>query len=74
MDFELNDLVLCAANGNMEHDFIGRIEKKYENSAMVTIMERHAEDHWNAIDLAGRAIISFSKMEAVGNQEQAEIA
>ncbi|ETW67729.1 hypothetical protein N577_010815 [Lacticaseibacillus rhamnosus 2166] len=35
--------VLCQANGNMEYDFIGRIEKCYENSALVTILDYDPE-------------------------------
>ena len=55
--------VLCQANGNMEYDFIGRIEKCYENSALVTILDYDPRDKFNVQDLVGRTVIAFKRMK-----------
>ncbi len=55
--------VLCQANGNMEYDFIGRIEKWYENSALVTILDYDPRDKFNVQDLVGRTVIAFKRMK-----------
>ncbi|WP_179395835.1 hypothetical protein [Lacticaseibacillus absianus] len=51
-------VVKCRPNGNMEHPFIGVIEKCYENSALVTIDEFDPADRMNARELLYRTIIS----------------
>ncbi|QVI34191.1 hypothetical protein KG086_10390 [Lacticaseibacillus chiayiensis] len=55
--------VLCQANGNMEHAFIGRIEKCYENAALVKILDYDPHDRFNVQDLIGRTVIAFNRMK-----------
>ena len=56
-------VVLCRANGNMEHDFVGRIQKCYENSALVEILDYAPQDQVNVQDLIGRTVIAFNRMK-----------
>ena len=41
---EVGDKVKCKKFGSLKHDFIGSVEKKYENSAVVAILEHDNED------------------------------
>ena len=64
-------IVLCQANGNMEHAFIGRIEKCYENAAMVTILDYAPQDRVNVQDLIGKTVIAFSQMKQSASERLA---
>ncbi|MCI1987423.1 MAG: hypothetical protein LKJ69_12640 [Lactobacillus sp.] len=55
-------IVSCLANGNMEHPFVGQIEKHYERSALVKILAHHPKDKLNARELLQRVVISFDTM------------
>ncbi len=67
MDVQIGNTVRCKANGNMEADFSGVIEKVYENSALVNITDYDAKtDSMNIQDLQNKAVISFGKMKLVG--------
>ena len=66
MDNQVGNTVRCKANGNMEADFSGVIEKVYENSALVNITDYDAKtDSMNIQDLQNKAVISFGKMKLV---------
>ncbi|MFD0898490.1 DUF2187 domain-containing protein [Loigolactobacillus binensis] len=66
MDIQIGNTVRCKANGNMEADFSGVIEKVYENSALVNITDYDAKtDSMNIQDLQNKAVISFGKMKLV---------
>lgn len=55
-------VVRCQANGNMEHEFIGTVVKRYENSAWVTIDEFDPRDQMNARDLLFQSVIALKRM------------
>lgn len=66
MDIQVGNTVRCKANGNMEADFSGVIEKVYENSALVNITDYDAKtDSMNIQDLQNKAVISLGKMKLV---------
>lgn len=65
-------IVACAANGNMEHDFIGQVVKVYENSALVQILEHHADDCMNARELLHQVVISLRQMTVMTPGRPAE--
>lgn len=62
MQITCEAIVRCRANGNMEHDFVGRVVKVYEHSALVAILEHHVEDAMNARELLDQAVISLKQM------------
>lgn len=55
-------VVRCQANGNMEHEFIGTVVKRYENAALVTIDEFSPKDRMNARDLLFQTVIALKRM------------
>ncbi|KRN88503.1 hypothetical protein [Ligilactobacillus ceti] len=61
--FEIGDAVKCEKFASLKHDFVGVIEKTYENSAMVMITEFDAEDENIVSDFHEHAIVSFQKMK-----------
>ena len=44
-NFQIGDRVACDKFASMSHDFVGSIEKIYENSAVVEIIEHHKDDN-----------------------------
>lgn len=58
-------IVRCEPNGNMAHPFTGKVEKVYENSALVRILEYHDKDRMNARELLYAAIISKRAMAII---------
>lgn len=60
---QLNDIVHCQPNGNLLRPFIGKVEKIYERSAMVTVTEYHRDDHWKVVELTGRVIVALNRMQ-----------
>ncbi|KZL41780.1 hypothetical protein [Secundilactobacillus collinoides] len=62
---KVNDLVQCQPNGNLKRSFIGQIEKIYERSIMVKIIDHHIEDRWKVIELTGRVIVRMQSVALV---------
>ncbi|MFD1431044.1 MULTISPECIES: DUF2187 domain-containing protein [Lacticaseibacillus] len=65
MEVTKGAIVQCKPNGNMEHPFTGKVEKVYENSAFVSIIEYDDEDTMNARELLFRAVIAKKKMKVL---------
>ena len=63
--FEIGDRVKCKKFASLTHDFIGTIEKIYENSAMVTIVEHDKADSVVVTDFHNRAVVRLSDMNKV---------
>lgn len=64
MDIKVGKTVQCKANGNMEADFAGIVEKVYENSALVAITDYDTKtDRMNIQDLQNKTVVSLSKMK-----------
>lgn len=64
-DFEIGDKVNCQKFGALTHDFVGQIEKIYENSAMVSIVEHHDDDAVAVSDFHNRAVVRLKNMKKV---------
>ena len=64
-NFQVGDKVKCEKFGALKHDFIGSIEKIYENSAMVSILENNADDAIAVSDFHEKAIVSLKHMKKV---------
>lgn len=60
---QLNCLVRCQPNGNLLRPFVGKVEKIYERTAMVTVTEYHRDDHWKVVELTGRVIVALNRMQ-----------
>lgn len=64
-DLAVGDNVKCQKYAGLTHDFEGRIQKIYENSAMVQITQHHEEDRMTVGDFHNRAIVSLKKMKKI---------
>ena len=64
-NLKIGDQVACKKFGSMKHDFVGTIEKIYENSAMVSIDKNDEEDNITVTDFHSRAIVRLSKMKKI---------
>ena len=62
---EVGDKVKCKKFGSLKHDFIGSVEKKYENSAVVAILEHDNEDSVAVTDFHNRAVVRFDCMKKI---------
>ncbi|WP_125982020.1 DUF2187 family protein [Loigolactobacillus iwatensis] len=65
MEIQIGNTVRCKANGNMEADFSGKVEKVYDNSALVNITDYAKTDEINFDDLQHKVVISLAKMKLV---------
>lgn len=64
-ELKVGELVICQPNGVMEKEFTGRVQKIYENSAFVTILEYDDCDDEHAYDLVYRTVIAKKNIQKV---------
>ena len=62
---KIGDQVSCKKFGSLKHDFIGTVEKIYDNSAMVSIDKYDESDNITVTDFHNRAIVRLSSMKKV---------
>ena len=58
----LGDAVVCQVKEDMEAPFTGKIEKVYENSALLTITDYADQDRQNASELNFKIVANFHAM------------
>ena len=64
-NFQIGDRVACDKFASMSHDFVGSIEKIYENSAVVEIIEHHKDDNVAVTDFHNRTVVSLKHMKKI---------
>ncbi|EJF00723.1 hypothetical protein [Liquorilactobacillus mali] len=64
-EFKIGEKVKCKKFGTLSHDFVGAVEKIYENSAMVAIVEHDATDEVAVNDFHNRVIVRLKDMKKV---------
>lgn len=62
---KIGDQVSCKKFGSMKHDFLGTVEKIYDNSAMVSIDKNDAEDDITVTDFHKRAIVRLAGLKKI---------
>ncbi len=62
---KIGDQVDCKKFGSLKHDFVGTIEKFYDNSAMVSIDKYDKSDNITVSDFHKRAIVRLSNIKKV---------
>lgn len=62
---KVGDKVTCDKFASLTHDFVGTIEKIYENSAVVEIVEHHKDDNIVVSDFHDRAVVALDHMKKV---------
>ena len=58
----LGDAVVCHVKEDMEAPFTGKIEKVYENSALLSITDYADKDRQNAAELNFKIVANFHAM------------
>ncbi|GBG94492.1 hypothetical protein LFYK43_09510 [Ligilactobacillus salitolerans] len=61
--FKIGDQVNCKKFGSLQKDFIGTIEKIYDNSAMVSIDKFDESDAVAVADFHNRAIVRLDSIK-----------
>ncbi|WP_125608397.1 DUF2187 domain-containing protein [Lapidilactobacillus bayanensis] len=64
-DIHVGDTLNCHVKEDMERDFVGIVEKIYENSALLTITESDALDKSNVIELNNKIVVSHSGLSPI---------
>lgn len=64
-NFNIGEKVKCKKFGALSHDFVGTVEKVYENSAMVAILEHDAADEVAVGDFHNSVIVRLKDMKKV---------
>lgn len=64
-NFQVGDHVTCDKFASMKYDFEGKIEKIYENSAVVEIVKHHDEDKEAVGDFHNRTVVSLKHMKKI---------
>ncbi|MGR8825236.1 hypothetical protein [Leuconostoc mesenteroides] len=63
--FNLGDVLLAPAYGNLEKPFTGQVEKIYENSLLVEITENAPADQPAVNEMNHRAVVRMDEVEVI---------
>ena len=63
--FNLGDVLLAPAYGNLEKPFTGQVEKIYENSLLVEITENAPADQPAVNEMNHRAVVRTDEVEVI---------
>ncbi|GAP02219.1 hypothetical protein FPFC_010970 [Fructobacillus pseudoficulneus] len=63
--YHVGDVLLAPAYGNLEQPFTGKVEKVYENSLLVEIIENDPADQPAVNEMNHRAIVRMSEVEVI---------
>ncbi|GMA68793.1 hypothetical protein GCM10025879_00390 [Leuconostoc litchii] len=63
--FNLGDVLLAPAYGNLEKPFTGQVEKIYENSLLVEITENDPADQPAVNEMNHRAVVRMDEVEVI---------
>lgn len=68
-DIHVGDTLNCHVKEDMEHDFVGTVEKVYENSALLTITESDEIDKSNVIELNHKIVVSHNGLSPIAQEK-----
>lgn len=63
--FNIGDILLSPAYGQLEHSFTGIVEQIYEKSLLVEIMENDPEDQILVNEMNHRAVVSMAGIKVI---------
>ena len=63
--FNIGDILLAPAYGQLEHPFTGMVEQIYEKSLLVEIMENDADDQILVNEMNHRGVVSMSNVKVI---------
>lgn len=67
-DIHVGDQLTCHVKEDMDHDFIGQVEKIYENSALLTIIDNDVADKTNVIELNHKIVVSHNGLTPLAQE------
>jgi len=65
--YNIGDILLAPAYGNLEKPFTGQVEKIYENALLVEITENDPSDQPTVNEMNHRAIFRMDEIEVIKN-------
>ncbi|WEV70680.1 DUF2187 domain-containing protein [Lactobacillus sp. ESL0785] len=72
-DVKLDDIVSAKSEEELTQPFIGKVEKLYENSAMLTIIDFDQVDKTAVGDLNQKIVVNFKNIKAAPKRKVKEI-
>ena len=73
-DVKLGDILGATSEEELKHPFEGKVEKIYDNSALLAITSYDSEDETAVSDLNHKMVINFKKLKKVKNPAQTKVA
>lgn len=73
-DVKLGEIVGATSEEELKHPFEGKVEKIYENSALLAITSYDPEDESSVNELNNKMVINFKKLKKVKKPAQAKTA
>ncbi|MDF7668834.1 MULTISPECIES: DUF2187 domain-containing protein [unclassified Lactobacillus] len=72
-DVKLGDIVSAKSEEELTKPFIGKVEKTYENSAMLKIIDFDEADRTAIGDLNNKLVVNFKNLKAAPKRKVKEI-
>lgn len=73
-DVKLGDILGATSEEELKHPFEGKVEKIYDNSALLAITSYDSEDETAVSDLNHKMVINFKKLKKVKKPTQTKVA
>ncbi|QNQ81285.1 DUF2187 domain-containing protein [Lactobacillus sp. PV034] len=73
-DVKLGDILGATSEEELKHPFEGKVEKVYDNSALLAITSYDPEDETAVSDLNHKMVVNFKKLKKVKKPAQTKIA
>jgi len=62
-DLEVGTIYDCSVDEDMDYPFKGKVEKVYEHSALMEIVENDPKDSANKTELNNKIVVSIKKIK-----------
>lgn len=62
-DLKVGDIYECKVDEDMDYPFKGKVEKIYEHSALMEIVENDPKDNSNKMELNNKIVVSIKKIK-----------
>lgn len=73
-DVKLGEILGATSEEELKHPFEGKVEKIYENSALLAITSYDPEDESSVNELNNKMVVNFKKLKKVKKPAQAKTA
>ena len=73
-DVKLGDILGATSEEELKHPFEGKVEKIYDNSALLAITSYDPEDETAVSDLNHKMIVNFKKLKKVKKPTKTKVA